>query len=294
MQIMITGASGFIATHLIVELLERFPSCELKLVYRNPQRLIQHKRVVSLAPESIPSHPCDVVINLAGAGLLDWPWTDTRRQEIKNSRISFTTRLAKMMSESWQPKLFIQASAIGYYGMSPRHHTAKETEPAGIDWAGELCSAWENASLACPAQRRVIMRLGVVLDPRGGAMARMLPFFKLGMGAVIGSGSQQMAWISLHDVIKAICWSIENEHINGIYNLTAKDSITNREWTLLLAKHLHRPAWLSIPTWALKLVFQEGAQLLTVGVGINSDKIREAGFEFTYDSMENFLRGRVL
>lgn len=272
-----SGASGFIGTRLSTAL--RGAGWQVLALGRQaladpPDALAKRLRGVA------------VVINLAGAPILK-RWTAAYRQTLVESRVEVTRRLvAAMAMMAKRPELFISTSAIGYYAPG-RRHTEDNYLPAD-DFLGQLTRAWEQEAWGAKALgvRTVIFRLGVVLDPAGGALRQMLPLFRLGLGGVIGSGDQAFSWIHRHDLIRAYLAALAEPGWEGVYNLTAPEPTTNAGLTHALGAALHRPTRLAVPEFLLRLCFGDAACLLTKGQEVLPKRLLEAGFHFTYTTIE--------
>jgi uncharacterized protein len=249
-RIAITGASGLIGTSLVGH---------LKSEGHTVQRLVRRK---ATAPDEISWDPSagtvdlnalegvNAVIHLAGAGVGDHRWTTKYRAEILNSRLLGTTTIAQAVAQV-KPQAFISASAIGYYGETG-NRAVIESDRSGDDFLAAVCREWETAADLAGDVRTVKIRTGLVLDPTGGALGKMLPLFKFGLGGKLGSGNQWWSWITLHDQIRAICHLLESK-VSGPVNLTSPNPVTNQEFTSALARALHRPALFPAPAFALKI-----------------------------------------
>ncbi len=290
MQILITGSSGFIAHHLISELLDH--QHEIIAVTRNPVGLSKKysSKVIAITVNDINLYEPDIIINLAGAGILDQPWTSSRIQELYDSRVKFTEKIIEQLQKSKkQPALWIQASAVGYYGTdNPKNLLTEEDNPSD-DSASKLVQEWERIASHNHAIRTVFLRFGIVIGKNGGLLKRLLPLFKIGLGARFGSGTQAFPWISIDDVIEFIKYSIENQHIEGVYNLTSSDLKTQNEFNTILANKLQRPYWLFIPGFILKIIFQKGSELLLKGKNINNQKLKKSGYKIRFDDLKEFF-----
>jgi uncharacterized protein (TIGR01777 family) len=199
--------------------------------------------------------PIDGVVHLAGAGIAQKRWTTSRKQEILSSRILSTSTLVEALGKlEHRPSVLISASAIGFYG-SRADEVLDEQSSAGDGFLAEVCRRWEAA--AEPASdlgiRTVLARTGIVLSPGGGALAKQLPLFRLGLGGRLSVGSQWMSWIELGDEVAAIEWLLDRPDLSGPVNLTAPQPVTNAAFTDELARELHRPAFLAVPAPALRL-----------------------------------------
>ncbi len=235
----------------------------------------------------------DAVINLAGESIAGKRWTDEQKKRIIDSRVKGTGLLARTLSQMKQPpKVFFSASAIGYY-LPSGTHPLTESSAAGTGFLPEVCKAWEAATK--PAEdagiRTVHGRIGIVLSPKGGALAAQLPLFRWGMGGCIGPGTQYMPWIEIDDLIRAIHFCLMKESMRGAVNLTAPGIVTNQEFTKTLGHVLHRPTFLPAPAWALRLALGEMADgLLLPSLRVVPERLQQAGFVFTYPELEPALR----
>lgn len=289
MQILITGSSGFIADHLIKELLND-QQYQIIAVTRNPISLSKEygSKITPITINDVHLYQPDIIINLAGAGILDQPWTSKRIQELYDSRVIFTEKLIHQIeNHSKKPQLWIQASAIGYYGANHSKNLLNEEDIPVDDGPSKLVQEWELAASKNPSFRTVFLRFGVVLGKNGGFLKKILPLFKLGLGARFGSGNQAFPWISIQDIIGFIKYSIKNIHVNGHYNLTTSDLKTQNEFNIILAKKLERPYWLFLPEFLLKIIFQEGSALILKGKNMDNKKLKLSGYELKYDNLEN-------
>jgi len=235
----------------------------------------------------------DVVIHLAGEPIGDENWTNEKKLSIVDSRVRSTSLLAKCLAQMENPpKLLICASAIGYYG-DRGEEVIDEESSTGKDFISHVCYQWEKA--AKPAEDRgirvVYLRIGVALTPSGGALKKMMLPFSLGLGSVIGSGKQYLSWVSLDDVLYAITHIIETPSIKGAVNLTSPNPVRWGEFADIFAKILHRPRFLRVPEWLIRLVYgQMGREVLLSGANVKPKKLLESGFMFRYSSLEDALR----
>jgi uncharacterized protein (TIGR01777 family) len=278
-KIAITGASGLIGSALVGDLREKGHE-----VLRLVRRPVASADEVQWDPknESIDLAALtgvNAVINLAGAGVGDKRWTSSYKNEILNSRVSSTRTIAKAVEEL-KPDVFISASAIGWYGETG-DRAVTEADRGGEDFLAGVCEQWEAAADLAPSVRTVKMRIGVILDPTGGALGKMLPLFKFGVGGKMGSGKQWWSWITLHDQIRAIQFLMDSD-LSGAVNTTAPNPATNSEFTAALARALHRPALLPVPGIALKLALGGFSSELLGSKKVISEKLSAAGFVFDY------------
>ena len=238
-----------------------------------------------------PSVLLDVVINLSGESSKG-RWTEVKKQEILNSRVSATSLLSRTISQlDHKPSLFISASAIGYYGETG-DTLVDESAANGSDFLAGVGARWEEASLAArdAGIRTVNMRTGVVLGKEGGALKEMLTPFKMGLGGVIGSGEQYWSWVSLDELVNMVQFVISTESLRGPVNLVSKPAVTNREFTKSLARVLHRPAFFPMPSFMAKLLFGEMADaMLLSSVRVYPKKLENAGYKFIHDNLDDAL-----
>jgi len=285
-KLAITGASGLIGSALFGHFKSRGYSV-VKLVRRKPKT----NEEVEWNPQTgfidiAGLAGVDAIVHLAGAGVGDKRWSAAYRSEILNSRLLGTTTIAKAVTEL-KPKVFISASAIGYYGETGSR-AVTETDRPGDDFLATVCREWENAANTVGDVRTVKLRTGLVLDPTAGALGRMLPLFKFGLGGRLGNGKQYWSWITLHDQIRAIEFLLK-EKISGPVNLTAPNPVTNQEFTAALARALHRPALFPAPKFALKLVIGGFSTEILGSKRVLPKVLQDNGFEFSYPHITTAL-----
>lgn len=232
------------------------------------------------------------VINLAGAPIVGKRWTEKYKKVLLDSRITTTKSIIAAIKKAEQkPKVLINGSAVGYYGYVPKETGYDETSPPGSDFIAQICVAWEKeASKAKTYGTRVVcVRTGIVLDKNAGALPRMLTPFYYYLGGPIGSGKQWFPWIHVQDEIGIICFALENEKVSGPVNSVSPDAVTNREFSSMVGKVLHKPSILPVPTFVLKLMFGEAAVVITTGVKVSSQKIIQLGYKFHYPKLQEAL-----
>lgn len=237
----------------------------------------------------------DVIINLAGAPILQ-RWTKSKKHEILESRVHTTKLLVEAVQRnipSGRPILFINASAIGIYPISGIHD--EHSKDTGNDFLAEVCKAWESATdpLRELKLRLCITRLGIVLGTNGGSLQKMLPMFKNGFGGQIGSGRQPFSFIHITDLCNAFGHLVSNDKSTGIYNLVSPQPVTNKAFTLALAKRLHRPALFKVPAMALKLVYGEASEVLTQGAWVTPGHLLDEGFQFQFPDISSALEDLI-
>lgn len=232
----------------------------------------------------------DVVIMLAGAGVADRRWTRRYLQTIRDSRVDGTYQVVQAIERAEvRPSLLLSASAVGYYGDRGSVLT-DEHGPAGDDVLADICTHWENQAIrAEPLCRVVRMRFGVILDASGGALAKLLPIFRKGLGGRLGSGRQYMSWITWHDVVGSIDHLIAHSDARGAFNIVAPNAVTNREFTAALATVLNRPAFMAVPGPMLRLLAGGFADTLLTGQRVWPAKLMESGYEFRHPAIEGAL-----
>jgi uncharacterized protein (TIGR01777 family) len=236
----------------------------------------------------------DVIINLAGYSVSN-KWTQENKREMRSSRLSAaTTLLYHLQKMEARPEVWINASAIGIYQSSLEWQN--EDAPHGDGFLAELTQDWEEAIAGSVdiAERVVILRIGVVMHSQSGALQKMIPLFKWGLGSALGKGNQWMSWIDLEDLCNMIIWAIQNPTVNGIFNAVAPNPITNKTFSQILCKALHRPMILpNAPTWVLKIIFGEMASMVLNSQRISAKKIMETGFNFQYPNLESCLKNQL-
>ena len=289
-RIAVTGASGLIGSALVGY---------LKSQGHTVQRLVRRPAVSS---EEITWDPIagtvdmealagvDAVIHLAGAGVSDKRWTKKYKSEILNSRLLGTTTIAKAVAIV-KPQVFISASAIGWYGESG-NRAVIESDRVGDDFLAAVCREWESAADLAGDVRTVKLRTGLVLDPTGGALGKMLPIFRFGLGGKLSNGKQWWSWITLHDQIRAIAFLLENK-VSGPVNLTSPNPVTNSEFTAGLARAMHRPALFPVPAIALKIVLGGFSAEVLGSKKVMPQVLTEAGFTFDYPHISSALEKLV-
>jgi uncharacterized protein len=285
-KIAVTGASGLIGSALVAQL--KSDGHEVQKIVRRPVRTSDEvswnpiKGEIDLqALEGV-----DAIFHLAGAGVGDKRWTASYRSEILNSRLLGTTTIATAC-EQLQPDVFISASAIGYYGETG-DRSVSEADRGGTDFLSIVCREWEAVADLAPSIRTIKLRTGLVLDPTGGALGRMIPLFKFGLGGKLGSGKQWWSWITLHDQIRAMIF-LMNSKIEGAVNLTSPNSVTNQEFTAALAMALKRPAIFPAPAFALRAVLGGFSTEVLGSKKVIPKVLVDNKFEFDYPHVSSAL-----
>ena len=232
---------------------------------------------------------CEVIINLSGEPITEKRWSEQQKLEIENSRVNTTSYLMNSLKKNAiNPKVIINASAIGFYGTS-LDNIFDETSPSGEDFLAKLCKKWEEAASQKPFfTRLVILRIGIVLGVNGGALGKMLPIFKVGLGGPIGDGNQWMSWIHIDDLCDIIVNGIKDKKYSGVINAVSPKPVKMKEFSSILAKSLQRPNLLPVPAASLKLILGDSAKLLLEGQNIKSIKLNKF-FKFKYPLLEEAI-----
>ena len=286
-HVLVTGGSGFIGQALCPTLLAA--GFDLSVLTRDPRRAARVLPAGVRLLESLDAldglPPVAALVNLAGEPLAGRRWTAARKAAFHHSRVDFTARLVDHFSRAGTaPATVINGSAIGYYG--PHGAEPLDEDGAVVDsFSHRLCAAWEQQALRFEAlgSRVCRLRIGVVLDQGGGALAALLPPFRLGLGGPIASGRQWMSWIHRADLVALIHHAIDREALTGAINATAPGAVTNREFAGTLGRVLRRPARITTPGWAMRLLFGEMAdELLISGQRVYPARALASGFQFRY------------
>ncbi|GAA3789388.1 TIGR01777 family oxidoreductase [Streptomyces coacervatus] len=294
-RIAVAGASGLIGGALVRSL-----TADGHEVVRLVRRAPRTKDEVRWDPEggtvdAAGLAGCDVVVNLAGAGVGDRRWTDAYKTRIRCSRVLGTTALAEAIAAlDEKPRVFVNGSAMGYYGETG-DRAVDESAPPGTGFLPELCVEWEAA--AAPAReagvRTVFTRTGLVVAREGGAWGRLFPLFRAGLGGRMGNGRQYWSYISLHDEVAAIRHLIDTDGLSGPFNLTAPNPLTNREITAAMGRVLHRPTLLTVPAPVLRTVLGEMAGDVLGSARVLPKRLLESGFSFAFPDIEGAIKAAL-
>jgi uncharacterized protein len=294
-RILVSGVSGPIGAALLPSLKTReYDVVRLVRGAASGDDQISWNPTSPVAPEAVSGF--DAVIHLAGESIIG-RWTDAKKKKIRDSRVVGTCNLAQALAQAKdKPQIFVCSSAIGYYG-DRGDEVLSEESAAGSDFLADVCREWEAATQAASLAgiRTVQIRTGVVLSPKGGALAKMLTPFKMGVGGRIGSGRQWMSWIDVQDLVGAIHHILKTDLLQGPVNMVAPKPVTNTEFTKTLASVLSRPAILPMPAFAVKLVFGEmGETALLGGQRVEPERLVASGYPFRFRelraSLESLLR----
>lgn len=302
MKIAITGGSGFVGTGLT----KRFLSLGHSVVIldRRPPRysldgsvFLQTDLINDLPKEEFLS--CDAVVHLAGANIFS-RWTKSYKKIILESRVLTTKNLVDCLTQAgFGPKVFVSASAIGYYPNSENQELT-ESSSNGSHFLADVCNQWEKTSslLEGVGVRWVGVRTGIVLGGGGGMLSKVLPIFRLGLGGRLGSGNQWFSWVHIEDLLNIYIASVLDSDFSGPINATSPEPVTNRDFTRILAKVLHRPAFFPVPEFALKLVLGELSEVVLMSQKVMPKKLQVKKFAFLYPqlkpALESILRGKII
>lgn len=292
MKVMITGGTGLIGSSLTYSLLEE--GHQVWWLSRNPAktRAPQGVQVLEWDARTVTHHwlgifsQMDAVVNLAGATIGQWPWSDARKKDILESRVNAGRAIAQAFEKaSPRPPVLLQSSGIGYYG--PRDdQPVHEESPAGNDFLSDVAINWESATRIVDTMgvRRVILRTGLVLVREGGVLPLMALPVRLFAGGPIGSGKQGISWIHVRDEIRAIRFLLENERARGAFNLCAPNPASNADFMRSLAGAVRRPYWLPAPAFAMRLALGEMSDLLLTGQFAIPQRLVNLGFAFDFQT----------
>jgi len=293
MHILLTGGTGLIGRQLCRHWLSQ--GHRLTVWSRKPEKVprICGEQVRGIARfEDLGQEPLDAIINLAGAPIADRPWTHKRKALLWSSRIKLTEDLlAWLETREQKPDVLISGSAIGWYGDGGERELTEASPPVIDDFASQLCIAWEETAQRAEAMgiRVVLIRTGLVLSAEGGFLSRLLLPFKLGLGGRIGSGRQWMPWIHINDQIALIDFLLQLNSASGPYNACAPKPVRNREFAKTLGAVLHRPTFMPMPAFALKVGLGELSLLLLGGQRATPVRLLEAGFTFQFTDLRAAL-----
>lgn len=289
MKIIIAGASGLVGTalvsalraegHTVLRLVRRTARGADEIAWNPARGEIERERISGV----------DAIVNLAGENIGAGRWTAPRRERILRSRIDATrTLVAAVLGAAVKPAVFVNASAVGFYG-DRADEVLTEASSRGSGFLPDVCAAWEDAASRVEqvGVRTVMLRFGVVLAAAGGALAKMLPLFRFGLGGPLGSGRQWMSWISLEDAVGAIRHALRDERCRGAVNVVAPGTVTNAEFTRELARALHRPAFLPAPAWGLRLVLGKpmADEALLASTRAEPRELNRVGYAFRHPTL---------
>jgi uncharacterized protein len=296
MRVTVTGATGTLGRALVGELSARRDL--VTALSRDPARAglgvetLEWRDPKGERPPAEALRGRDAVVHLLGETIAQ-RWSEDVKREVRDSRVLATRNLVAALSdlpEAERPPVLVSQSATGFYG--PRgDERIGEDEPAGRDWLADLVRDWEAEAREAPG-RVVLTRTGVVLSPEGGALEKMLPFFKLGVGGPVAGGRQYVPWVHLDDVVGAIDFCLRSD-VEGPVNVTAPEPVTNKELSRTLGRVLRRPAFAPVPALAVKTLYGEMATIVTTGARVMPERLLELGYEFRRPVLEDALRSAI-
>lgn len=295
MSVLITGGTGFVGRYVI----ERVD--DPVVTSRNRQGALNKlgdsvSDVIQWSPQSDPlvldpKMNCRAVVNLMGDSIAEGRWTEEKKKSIRDSRVEGTLKLVEAVSKlEKKPDVFVSASAVGFYG-DPGDAEVTESHPMGEGYLPEVCKQWEDAAdtVAALGVRVVKLRIGIVLGRDGGALEKMIPLFKLGLGGKLGSGKQWFPWIHVEDLAGMIDWAIRTPTASGVYNATAPNPVTNGQFTAALAKSLNRWAILPAPKLGLRIALGEFANSLFFSQRVIPERAVEEGYNFQFAELDGAI-----
>lgn len=294
MKILITGATGFIGRVLVEALKNTHRITVLTRSIEKAQQTLGDGIIFCNSLDAwVNLDEFSVVINLAGEPIADKRWSAQRKQEICASRFDLTQKIVdKINLGSNPPQLLINASAIGYYGRQDDTVIDEAFNDFYPEFSHDVCTKWEEIARSAqnPVTRVCILRLGIVLGAQGGALARMLPPYQFGLGGPLGSGEQWMSWIHRDDVVAMILFLMEHDKLSGIFNATAPNPVRNKDFSRTLAQTLKRPHLFFVPSFMLRFMFGEMADLLLYGQRVVPQRFQASDFTFKYPVLEDALQ----
>lgn len=288
MKILLSGSSGMVGSALTESLFNSGHT--IGCLQRDKSSSTNIWRTGNILPGDIPF---DAVIHLAGENIGEGLWTKAKKQRIYDSRVKGTKELVDfLIKQKKTPKTFIIASAVGYYG-SRNNETLTDNSSKGTGFLSDVCKDWEDEAntLEQSGTRIIHMRFGMVLSPNGGALSKMLPPFKAGLGGKIGSGNQHISWVSLRDIVGIVPFLLENTNIKGPVNVVSPNSVTNLQLTKAIGKVVDKHTILSPPVFLLKLLLGKNMveEMLLASTKATPKKLQKAGYNFKDDTIEKAL-----
>jgi uncharacterized protein (TIGR01777 family) len=298
MRVFITGGTGLVGGRLVSRLLER---SDTPVVLSRNQAAARTRFGPSV--EVVEGDPtvadawqvvvgtCDAVVHLAGENIFANRWNERVKAALRDSRVVGTRNVVQAIDmASRKPRVLVSASAVGYYG--PRgDEPLTEESPPGADFLAGVCVEWESAArtMQAPDVRLVIVRIGVVISPDGGALAQMLTPFKLGVGGPVGNGRQWMSWVHTDDVIGVILHAVDSADVSGILNATAPEAVSNKQFSKALGRALGRPSFFPVPVFMLRLRFGQVAEVIATGQRVLPRRAQMLGYKFRFPLLDEAL-----
>lgn len=301
MKIGIIGGTGLIGRALSLALLSRKDSVSIFTRSNNVRNPILSEDLNYITRTKIEAKDLEglsAIVNLAGENLAGVRWSDSIKKEFWNSRVIATESLARaILACNNPPQLLISASAIGYYGSYiDGSRSFKESDPSGLGFLSDLCNSWEKSAFMANGKQTIvrIARIGIVLDPSGGALKKLIPVFRSFLGGKISTGEQGMSWIHIQDIVSAFLFLLEPSREKSIYNLSSPNPVSNTQFTQKLGKVLNRPTIFATPAWAMEGIFGEGSKIVTEGQFVQPYNLIQEGFSFKFPdlglALQNLIR----
>jgi len=295
-KILITGGTGLVGSYLTNELKKK--NCQVNILTTSALKSEQPQHYFWNWKDGYIDHQAfegvDYIIHLAGAGVADKPWTAKRKQEIERSRVVGTAVLRKHAKDHGV-KGILAASAMGYYGMDTGNQELEESSQKGTGFLAEVVDKWESELHGFEeiVEQVTLFRIGVVLSTEGGALKKMMAPFKWGIGSPIGSGKQYMSWVHIEDLAQMFLYAMEN-NVSGTFNAVAPRPETNASFSKKLAKAMKKPYFMpNVPSFVLRILYGEMAQVILGGNKVKADKIIQAGYEFSYPTLDEALKDLI-
>lgn len=297
MRILITGGTGLIGQALIKELIQS--DHQIVLHTRNKHQALHRfdtppPRFESIVEslDDVDFNALDAVINLAGEPIVNKRWTAKQKQILCDSRWQLTESIVdKISSATSPPSVLISGSAIGIYGRQGDRHIDETIGDFYSEFSSTLCKKWEEIAYTAQSEktRVCLLRTGIVLDQHGGALSKMLPAFRFGLGGPIADGQQAMSWVHIRDMVKIIIYLLTKPELHGAFNATAPNPVSNQVFSKALARQLKRPCIFRVPAFVLKLAMGEMSDLLVHGQYVHPKRLLDSGFQFSYPDIDQAL-----
>jgi uncharacterized protein (TIGR01777 family) len=297
MRILLTGATGLVGQALVKRWQHEHQLFALSRNITQASKLLGPAVEVVSDLSQLDFNQLDAVVNLAGEPIANKRWSERQKQIICQSRWQLTEQLVQLVQQATTPPhTLLNASAVGFYGRQGPEAIDESYLSYYPEFTHDVCARWENlANRAKSVKTRVcITRIGIVLAEHGGALQKMLPAFKFGLGGTIGNGQQYMSWIHLDDLVASYDFLLQQPELSGVFNATAPMAVTNRQFTRMLAERLHRKAFFPMPALLLKMLLGEMADLLLFGQNVYPQKLLDAGFQFQHSQLRHALQALKL
>ena len=289
MNIFLTGGTGLIGTALVKALQQ---DNKLTVLTRQANKYSNDESLTYVSTvDDVKIDEFDAIINLAGEPIVNKRWSDEQKDILCQSRWELTQAIVDKIEASNKPSpiRFISASAVGFYGRQDQRPINESYTDAYPEFSHMLCQRWEQIALSTDKASTVLLRTGIVLSPEGGALKKMLMPFKLGLGGRMADGTQMMPWIHIEDMVNAILFLIDNSELQGPFNMTAPEPVSNSEFSSTLAKSLRRPSLFPMPEFVLRTLMGEMADLLIYGQNAVPQRLIDSGFSFQHPKLRGAL-----